>query len=81
MSNASGLDAVWVIICTILVISMQAGFCCLESGLVRAKNSINVAIKNIVDFCTASLLFWFFGFGLMFGLTAGGWIGTSDFFC
>ncbi len=80
MSNASGLDAVWVIICTILVISMQAGFCCLESGLVRAKNSINVAIKNIVDFCTASLLFWFFGFGLMFGLTAGGWIGTSDFF-
>lgn len=80
MSSASGLDAVWVIVCTILVISMQAGFCCLESGLVRAKNSINVAIKNIIDFCVASLLFWFLGFGLMFGLTAGGWIGTSDFF-
>ena len=79
MGNAFGSNELWVIVSTILVISMQAGFCCLESGLVRAKNSINVAIKNVIDFCVASLLFWMFGFGLMFGLSAGGWVGVTDF--
>ncbi|MGF1521866.1 MAG: hypothetical protein ACFBSF_06035 [Leptolyngbyaceae cyanobacterium] len=50
----SSLNVIWVIFCAILVSTMQAGFCCLESGLVRAKNSINVAIKNLVDFCIAA---------------------------
>lgn len=71
----SSLDIVWVIFCAILVSTMQAGFCCLESGLVRAKNSINVAIKNLVDFCIASLVFSLVGFSLMFGETLGGIIG------
>ncbi len=44
-------DVGWILICTALVLLMQGGFCCLESGLVRAKNSVNVAIKNFVDFC------------------------------
>ncbi|MBE9066742.1 ammonium transporter [Leptolyngbya cf. ectocarpi LEGE 11479] len=73
----STLDVIWVILCAILVSTMQAGFCCLESGLVRAKNSINVAIKNLVDFCIASLLFSLIGFQLMFGATAWGLIGTQ----
>ncbi len=73
------LDLAWVALCTVLVILMQAGFCGLESGFVRAKNSINVAIKNLADFCIASLLFWVFGFALMFGATAGGWIGCDGF--
>lgn len=73
----STLDVIWVILCAILVSTMQAGFCCLESGLVRAKNSINVAIKNLVDFCIASLLFSLISFQLMFGATAGGLIGTQ----
>ncbi|TAH37680.1 MAG: ammonium transporter [Alphaproteobacteria bacterium] len=72
-------DILWLVMCAILVILMQAGFTCLESGLVRAKNSIHVAGKNVVDFCIASLLFWLFGFGIMFGVSWGGIIGTSYF--
>ena len=69
----------WILTCTALVMLMQAGFTCLETGLVRAKNSINVAIKNVVDFCLSSLIFWTFGYGLMYGESAMGWFGTSQF--
>jgi two-component system sensor histidine kinase/response regulator len=69
----------WILTCTVLVLLMQAGFTCLETGLVRAKNSINVAIKNVVDFCIASIIFWIFGYGLMFGTSALGLVGTSQF--
>lgn len=48
---------------------MQAGFLCLETGLVRAKNSINVAIKNVIDLCLSGIVFWLFGYALMFGET------------
>src|SRR5215467_8607372 len=58
---------------------MQAGFTALESGLVRSKNSINVAIKNFANFLVAASLFWLFGFGLMFGADASGLIGSSSF--
>ena len=79
VNSEPGLDIFWVLACTILVMGMQAGFACLESGLVRAKNSINVAIKNVADFCLSSLVYWCFGFGIMFGASALGWIGTTDF--
>lgn len=70
------LDLTWVLIAAGLVFFMQAGFTMLESGLIRAKNSYNVAIKNITDFTVAVLSFWFIGFGLMFGLSeSGGWFG------
>ncbi len=72
-------DILWIIVCAALVMIMQGGFCLLESGLSRAKNSINVAIKNLVDFCISLLLFWAFGFGLMFGTSAGGLWGTDHF--
>lgn len=78
-SVAQSIDTVWVLICTVLVLLMQAGFACLESGLVRAKNSINVAVKNVMDFCVAGVGFWLIGFGLMFGVSAGGILGSSDF--
>ncbi|MBP7063577.1 ammonium transporter [Ferrovibrio sp.] len=71
------IDLVWLLVATCMIFVMQAGFCCLESGFVRAKNSINVALKNLVDFCIASLLFWLFGFALMFGISQNGWIGAS----
>ena len=73
-------DDFWVLICAGLVFLMQAGFTCLESGLTRSKNSINVAIKNITDFGISTILFWSFGFALMFGASANGWIGSSQFF-
>jgi len=74
------LDVAWILICAALVMLMQAGFACLESGSVRTKNSINVAAKNFADFCISSALFWLFGFALMFGVTSGGLFGTSGFF-
>ena len=69
----------WILTCTALVLLMQAGFTCLETGMVRAKNSINVAIKNVVDFCIASIIFWIFGYAFMFGATQFGIIGTTHF--
>lgn len=62
-----------------LVFLMQAGFMCLESGFTRAKNSINVAIKNLTDFLVAMVLFWAFGFALAFGMSYRGWVGIDSF--
>ena len=73
------IDLLWVLLCTGLVFLMQAGFMCLESGLTRAKNSINVAVKNIADFGISVALFWVFGYGIMFGLSQAGWFGASSF--
>jgi len=73
-------DIFWVLICAGLVFLMQAGFTCMESGLTRSKNSINVAIKNITDFGISTILFWAFGFAIMFGASANGWIGSTQFF-
>ena len=73
------LDYAWVLLSAALVFMMQAGFMCLESGMASAKNSINIAIKNLADFVTAAILFWIIGFGLMFGGTREGWIGASYF--
>ena len=74
------IDIIWVILCSFLVFFMQPGFLCLEAGLTRTKNAINVAIKNISDFGVSSLIFWAVGFGFMFGETKYGWIGGTDFF-
>ena len=76
----SDLDYIWTLVAGILVFFMQAGFMALESGMVRSKNSINVAIKNFVDFIISSLSFWAFGFALMFGATYYGLFGTDEFF-
>ena len=58
---------------------MQPGFMCLEAGLTRSKNSIHVALKNFVDSSISLILFWLIGFGIMFGSSFHGLIGTSDF--
>lgn len=59
---------------------MQAGFLCLEAGLTRSKNNINVAVKNLADYFISALVFYCFGYGLMFGTTALGWFGSNNFF-
>ena len=76
----SFIDTLWVIDCAILVFIMQAGFMCVESGLSRHKNSINVALKNAADFGVSVVVFWLFGFGLMFGKSFNGLFGTDLFF-
>ncbi|MEM7652627.1 MAG: diguanylate cyclase, partial [Pseudomonadota bacterium] len=78
--NLAVPELIWIVLSALLVLMMQAGFGCLESGLVRAKNSNNVVMKNLVDLCIATLAFWALGFGLMFGASQDGVFGTSHFF-
>jgi len=76
----ANLDTFWLLICAILVFLMQAGFMCLETGLSRNKNSINVALKNVSDFGISVVVFWAFGFALMYGTSVSGLFGTKFFF-
>ena len=73
------MDILWVTVSSGLVLLMQAGFLCLETGLTRSKNNINVAIKNLSDLGVSIGLFWAVGYGLMFGVSQGGWIGSTGF--
>ncbi|MEM9175220.1 MAG: ammonium transporter [Myxococcota bacterium] len=73
------LDELWLLTATCLVFLMQAGFLCLESGLVRTRNAELVAMKNFADWVVCTLLFFAIGFGLMFGASSGGAVGTSFF--
>jgi len=79
MTQHAPLDIAWVLIASVLVLVMQAGFLCLEAGSTRSKNSINVALKNLSDLAVASLLFALVGFSIMFGATHGGWFGQIGF--
>jgi len=72
------MDTVWVLLTAFLVFWMQAGFAFVETGLTRAKNSVNILMKNLMDFCFATVAFWFVGFGVMFG-AGNDWFGTSGF--
>lgn len=80
LTTAEALDVAWVLVAAALVMFMQAGFSSLETGLVRTKNSINVAAKNFADFCLTAAVFWAFGFALMFGDSVGGWFGAPGGF-
>ena len=71
-------SVIWVLICAALVYFMQAGFALCEAGLTRAKNTGNILMKNLMDFCIGTPCFWLVGFGLMFGSTAPV-IGKLDF--
>jgi Amt family ammonium transporter len=73
------VDALWTVIAAILVFWMQAGFALVEAGFTRAKNVVNILMKNLMDFSLGSIVFWAFGFGLMFGVS-NGFMGTTGFF-
>lgn len=73
-------DFVWTLIAAALVFFMQAGFAMVEVGFTRAKNAINIIMKNLMDFSIGSLVYWAVGFGLMFGVSKAGIFGTSGFF-
>ncbi|MDZ7778839.1 MAG: ammonium transporter [Gemmatimonadota bacterium] len=71
-------DFLWTLLAAILVFLMQAGFSLIEAGMTRAKNAVNICMKNLMDLSLGSLAFWLVGFGIMFG-PSGGWFGTSGF--
>ncbi len=73
----NNLDHVWTMTAAGLVFFMQFGFLLLESGMVRSKNSINVAQKNIADFIISTMLFGLVGFMIMFGGSIGGLFGLE----
>ncbi|CAN5914353.1 ammonium transporter [soil metagenome] len=73
------INYVWIILTGVLVFNMQAGFAMVELGFARAKNSINIIMKNFLDFCIGALVFLFVGFGLMFGTSWKGLVGIDSF--
>lgn len=75
---ALSLDTVWMLLAAMLVFWMQPGFALCEAGFTRGKNTANILFKNFVDFMFGSLLFWFIGFGFMFGSDGSGFIGMPN---
>lgn len=78
MDTNAVLDLMWVLICGILVFFMQAGFTLVEAGFTRSKNTGNIIMKNLMDFCIGSIAFWVIGYSLMYGDSIGGLIGTPS---
>lgn len=72
----SAVNTIWVLIGAALVFFMQAGFSMCEAGFTRAKNTGNILMKNLMDFCIGTPCFWLIGFGIMFGSGSAlfGWI-------
>lgn len=72
-------DTLWVLVAAFLVFFMQAGFAMVESGFTRAKNAVNILMKNLMDFSMGSIAYWAIGFAIMFG-AGNAFIGTSGWF-
>lgn len=75
----SAVNTIWVLLGAALVFFMQAGFAMVEAGFTRAKNSGNIIMKNLIDLSIGTPIFWFLGFGFMFG-SASSVFGGFDFF-
>ncbi|MDY6935413.1 MAG: ammonium transporter [Spirochaetota bacterium] len=78
-SDIQSSDVVWTLIAAFLVFFMQAGFAMVEIGFTRAKNAGNIIMKNLMDFSIGSISFFILGFGLMFGDSISGFLGSSKF--
>ncbi len=74
----TNINVVWTCVAAFLVFFMQAGFAMVETGFTRAKNAVNILMKNLMDFSVGTIAFFLLGFGLMFGAT-NGLFGTTDF--
>jgi len=74
------IDTLWVLVAAVLVMLMQAGFAMVESGFTRGKNSINILMKNLIDFSMGSLIFYIVGYKLMFGTDIAGLFGKPVLF-
>lgn len=78
MSTYSAINTMWILVATVMIFFMQAGFAMLETGFTRAKNAGNIIMKNIIDFCISAPVYWIVGFGIMYG--SGLIAGNIDFF-
>ncbi|MDC7125997.1 MAG: ammonium transporter [Spirochaetales bacterium] len=76
----SAFDMIWLVLAAALVFFMQAGFAMVEVGLTRAKNAGNIIMKNLMDFSVGAVAYFALGWAFMYGATAGGFIGTDQFF-
>ena len=77
----NSVDSLWVVIAGILVMFMQPGFMLVETGFTRSKNSVNIVMKNFMDFSVGAITYWAFGFALAFGgTTLGGFLAYGSFF-
>ncbi len=79
MDPKTAIDFIWILLAAFLVFSMHAGFTLVETGFTRAKNAVNIIMKNFMTVSLGLLIFFFVGYGLMFGKSAGGFIGTDGF--
>ncbi|MBR0366628.1 MAG: adenylate cyclase, partial [Clostridia bacterium] len=75
----SQVFSVWFLIGAALVFWMQAGFAMVEAGFTRAKNTGNIIMKNLMDFCIGTVMFIVIGFGLLMGEDLFGFIGRPGF--
>src|SRR6056297_3328520 len=80
VSSIKAINVVWILVAAFLVFFMQAGFAMVEIGFTRAKSAGNIIMKNLMDFSVGSIAFFMIGFGLMFGNSIAGFIGSSNFF-
>jgi Amt family ammonium transporter len=76
----TNLDNVFVLVCAVLVIFMQAGFALVEAGLTRAKSVANIMMKNLMDFCAGALAFFAVGYAIAFGTEGNDFIGAGGWF-
>lgn len=75
------MDELFVLMCAALVFLMQAGFRCVEVGMVREKHMVAVAMKNLIDWSVTTIVFYFIGYGFMFGTgPLSGLLGLSEFY-
>ena len=74
------MNSIWVLCASVFVFMMQMGFACCESGFARGKNACNIWLKNFCDFCVGALMYYFIGFGFMYGDDWHGIIGINGFF-
>nr|WP_203427712.1 ammonium transporter [Rippkaea orientalis] len=74
------LNAIWVLVATILVVFMNAGFAMLETGFCRQKNAVNILAKNLIVFALATIAYWVIGYSLMFGNPENPFIGGGGWF-
>ena len=74
-------DNLWLLVATILVIFMNAGFAMVEAGMCRQKNAVNILAKNLFVFALAVTAYWFVGYSLMYGDSIiDGWLSFNGFF-